>query len=113
MLQLVGHHAVPRVQVSLPTLLTIVRATAKTLMPVESTRVALKVGELRAQVFEVFMDNEAFESNPQYGTTCITLITDNSGVDKIWLLSRRHRATEFSKSGQLWRTTVHGSKGDT
>ena len=41
MLQLVGHHAVPRVQVSLPTLLIIVRATAKTLMPVESTRVAL------------------------------------------------------------------------
>ena len=50
MLQLVGHHAVPRVQVSLPTLLTIVRATAKTLMLVESTQVALKVGELCAQV---------------------------------------------------------------
>ena len=41
MLQLVGHHAVPTVQVSLPTLLIIMRATAKTLMPVESTQVAL------------------------------------------------------------------------
>ena len=39
--QLVGHHAVPRMQVSLPTLLIIKCATAKPLMPVEGTRVAL------------------------------------------------------------------------
>ena len=41
MLQLVGHHAIPRVQVSLPTTRIVVCAIAKTLMPVESTRVAL------------------------------------------------------------------------